>query len=217
MPESVEFSQDGYVKYSIVYANTPDFSIEEKVHVVLMPAVTAEAKQEDKSLTLTPLNGSTLQYYIYWFDNTFPEYPGSTSSDGQEDTAMSILEASTDMNTWNTSTESVTVVRPNDTEENEDVLYAVRYRAAKDIGDVVTQIESIDNSENMLYSDYVATGISSSGTTTGVEGIVVDRDDNDAPAVYYNLQGVRMDGSRLAPGVYICVKGSTSTKVLIGK
>ena len=218
VPESVEFSQDGYVKYRIVYANTPDFSIEEKVHVVLMPAVTAQAQQEDKSLTLTPLNGSTLQYYIYWFDNTFPEYPGSTTSDGQEpDAAMSILEASTEMNTWNTSTESVTVQRPNDAGENEDVLYAVRYRAAKDISDVVTEIESIDNSDKMLYSDYVATGISSSGTTTGVEGIVDDRDDNDAPAVYYNLQGVRMDGRRLAPGVYICVKGSTSTKVLVGK
>lgn len=217
VPDKLDFTQDGYVKYSIVYANTPDFSIEEKVHVVLMPAVTAEAKQEDKSLTLTPLNGSTLQYYIYWFDNTFPEYPGSTASDGQEPATMSILTASTDMNTWNTSTESVTVVRPNEAGENEDVLYAVRYRAAKDIEDVVTEIESIDNNDKMLYSDYVATGISSSGTTTGVEGIVVDRDDNDAPAVYYNLQGVRMDGRRLAPGVYICVKGSTSTKVLVGK
>ena len=52
------------------------------------------------------------------------------------------------------------------------------------------------------------------GTTTGVEDIVAGAED-DAEAVYFNLNGVRVDSQNLTPGVYVKVAGSTSSKVVI--
>lgn len=48
----------------------------------------------------------------------------------------------------------------------------------------------------------------------GVNDITVDADNDNAPAVYYNLNGVRVSGD-LVPGVYICRRGTTATKVVI--
>lgn len=50
-------------------------------------------------------------------------------------------------------------------------------------------------------------------TLTGVEGVAVDNIDSDA--VYYNLNGVRVDAENLIPGVYVRLKGSKSEKVVI--
>lgn len=49
------------------------------------------------------------------------------------------------------------------------------------------------------------------GGTTGVDS-VIDAD-SDAPVRYYNLQGVEIKNP--APGVYIRVQGSRSSKVVI--
>lgn len=49
----------------------------------------------------------------------------------------------------------------------------------------------------------------------GAENISVDAADADAPAVYYNLQGVRMNAENLTPGLYIRRQGSVTTKVLV--
>ena len=51
--------------------------------------------------------------------------------------------------------------------------------------------------------------------TAGVEDIIVDGVDNDAPVEYYNLQGVKVAPETLTPGVYIRRQGSTTTKVSI--
>lgn len=37
--------------------------------------------------------------------------------------------------------------------------------------------------------------------------------DSDAPATYYNLQGIRVDASNLTPGIYIRHQGSRATKI----
>lgn len=50
--------------------------------------------------------------------------------------------------------------------------------------------------------------------TTGVENVDVDAAD-ETEAVYYNLSGVRMDGSSLTPGVYVKVVGKTITKIVV--
>ena len=55
------------------------------------------------------------------------------------------------------------------------------------------------------YSDYVNTDPS------GVASVVVD---SAAEAEYYTLQGVRIKGEP-TPGLYICRKGNTATKVLV--
>ncbi|MDE5629010.1 MAG: carboxypeptidase-like regulatory domain-containing protein [Muribaculaceae bacterium] len=55
---------------------------------------------------------------------------------------------------------------------------------------------------------YVATGT----TVSGVSEVVVD---NDAPVVYYNLHGMRVNSNNLTTGVYIKVQGTTATKVIV--
>lgn len=52
-------------------------------------------------------------------------------------------------------------------------------------------------------------GVQASGITT------VTGDDTDAPAVYYNLDGVRVSGADLAPGIYVVRKGAKTEKVII--
>ncbi|MDE6395814.1 MAG: hypothetical protein K2K84_00915, partial [Muribaculaceae bacterium] len=51
--------------------------------------------------------------------------------------------------------------------------------------------------------------------TAGVDDIVVDGVDNDAPVEYFNLQGVKVDADSAAPGVYVRRQGSTTSKVIV--
>ena len=54
------------------------------------------------------------------------------------------------------------------------------------------------------------------GAASGVEDIAIDQPEaNDAPAVYYNLNGVQLDGNNLTPGVYVKVQGGKATKVVV--
>lgn len=46
----------------------------------------------------------------------------------------------------------------------------------------------------------------------GIDDIPADIDQNDGPAVYYNLQGVQVTPS--APGIYIKVQGNKSSKII---
>lgn len=48
---------------------------------------------------------------------------------------------------------------------------------------------------------------------SGVENIAVD--EADADAVYYNLNGVRVEKANMAPGVYVKVAGKVATKVVV--
>lgn len=52
------------------------------------------------------------------------------------------------------------------------------------------------------------------GTTTGVEDVVAGAE-ADAEAVYFNLNGVRVESDRLTPGVYVKVVGKNATKVVV--
>lgn len=53
-------------------------------------------------------------------------------------------------------------------------------------------------------------------TTVGVSEIEIDNShDEDAPVIYYNMNGVRMNGDNLAPGIYIKRQGNTATKVVV--
>lgn len=49
----------------------------------------------------------------------------------------------------------------------------------------------------------------------GVENIELDGADEDVEAVYYNLNGVRVNAETLAPGLYIVVKGNHSEKIIV--
>ena len=43
----------------------------------------------------------------------------------------------------------------------------------------------------------------------------IEADSTDAPAVFYNLQGVEVPAENLVPGIYVKVCGSTATKVVV--
>lgn len=48
---------------------------------------------------------------------------------------------------------------------------------------------------------------------SGIENVIVN--DSNAPAEYYNLQGIRMNGDALAPGVYVKRQGNATSKILV--
>lgn len=55
-----------------------------------------------------------------------------------------------------------------------------------------------------------------SGTTTGVEDIATDNaQDGSAPVEYYNINGQKVSGESLVPGIYIRRQGNTATKVYV--
>lgn len=49
-------------------------------------------------------------------------------------------------------------------------------------------------------------------TPTGIADMIAD---DNAPAVYYNLNGIEVAEDDLTPGIYICRRGATATKVVI--
>ena len=53
----------------------------------------------------------------------------------------------------------------------------------------------------------------SSRIRTAIDEVSVE--DTNAPAVYYNLQGMRVNAESLTPGIYVRVQGKTTTKVLV--
>ena len=52
-------------------------------------------------------------------------------------------------------------------------------------------------------------------TVTGIEDVTVEEGESEAPAVFYNINGQRMDSENLAPGVYVKVVGGKATKVVV--
>lgn len=54
-----------------------------------------------------------------------------------------------------------------------------------------------------------------SGLTSGFDEISIGVSDTDAPVSYYTLQGIRLFGSPVTPGIYIERRGSASRKVVI--
>ena len=66
--------------------------------------------------------------------------------------------------------------------------------------------QSYNGNVTPVTSYYVA----EDGNVSGIEDVVID----NAPAVYYNLQGVRVEGD-LTPGLYIRRQGNTTTKVIV--
>ncbi len=49
----------------------------------------------------------------------------------------------------------------------------------------------------------------------GTSGVTPVESDDDTPAEYFNLQGIRVDNANLTPGVYICRQGYKVTRVLV--
>ena len=69
---------------------------------------------------------------------------------------------------------------------------------------------SIINTVNGVKSEEAKLIVGEDGSVSGVQDVVID----NAPAVYYNLQGVRVEHD-LTPGLYIRRQGNTTSKVIV--
>ena len=52
-------------------------------------------------------------------------------------------------------------------------------------------------------------------TNSAVENIYIDNSAANAPVIYYNLQGIKVDTENLTPGIYIKCQGNNATKIII--
>lgn len=50
-------------------------------------------------------------------------------------------------------------------------------------------------------------------TSTGIEDVAVS--DENAPVEYYNINGMRVNGDNLTPGIYIKRQGAATTKIYV--
>lgn len=76
----------------------------------------------------------------------------------------------------------------------------------------------IDNKRTEIAPDMTTIDATTQRQKSGaaaIDDIAVDGE--DGPAEYFNLQGVKVSGENLAPGIYILRQGSKTSKVLIRK
>lgn len=90
------------------------------------------------------------------------------------------------------------------------------------------ETDATHNTETYSYSDEEVTAVSLPitldgpknvavqfwSTTTGVENVGIERS-NDGYIEYYNINGTRVDGGNLAPGLYIVRNGNKVNKLLV--
>lgn len=82
--------------------------------------------------------------------------------------------------------------------------------------DQTGNVTLVSNGETEITADYNGTKAVCKVTVAGQSGIdAIGSDANNAPAEYFNLQGMRVDASNLTPGIYIVRKGNETQKVII--
>ena len=77
-----------------------------------------------------------------------------------------------------------------------------------------SDFEKVDITKNPMVCIHLAkTDVTANAIELRMDGYQFDN--SDAPAEYYTLQGVRVDGRHLTPGLYICRRGTAVSKVII--
>lgn len=202
---NLEFTKDGYVKYTLVYANTPDFFMEETVNVVMTPKAPELIKEgfdengnaKYKLTQYVDVNG--VKYPIQY---TFFKYNGSQDPEFEQVyVASNQLSAYAENDaeiTWNVAENDVELTVP------KGETYAVKYRSVKNILELAPDNGTLGSEENFVALK--------DGETTGVDNVIADAEDGDV--IFYNLQGVRVENPR-AGEVYIRVQGKNAEKVHI--
>ena len=75
-------------------------------------------------------------------------------------------------------------------------------------------VHAVPNAAREVATPALSTDIIT-GKGTGVEYVVVEEGDANAPDEYFNLQCIKVDANNLTPGIYVKVQGKTATKVLV--
>ena len=73
-------------------------------------------------------------------------------------------------------------------------------------------VYAVKTNARQTITNALSTSQLTCAASVGIESISTDE---SAPAVYYNLQGVKVDGENIAPGTYIKVQGGKASKVLV--
>ena len=96
--------------------------------------------------------------------------------------------------------------------QSETPANMLREEAAKVPVKIGVKINTTDNKQGHWFSFNNFRLVQNSNVPSGIAMTVADE---DVPAVYYNLNGVRMDGSNLTPGVYVVRRGLKASKILV--
>lgn len=195
VPESHPFSYDGRITYTITYADTPDFSMEETVHVIHHPYIPNWNKAaNENTIIMEPSKHAVLEYAVFNQEDaeweTTPEASRIRKAEKQDDSFYKTLDF--------TQAENGADVK---LEPGQSVVF----RSVKDLSNLNLALE-----DNILASPYLVVNLPKDGTLTEIDGI--EAEEFDADALYFNLQGVRV--LRPERGIYIKVKGDKSSKVV---
>jgi len=87
---------------------------------------------------------------------------------------------------------------------------SMRVNAAEGINTYRYYVVATDDTSRSSRSQTVTVDLASQGV-----GDITAADDDDAPAVYYNLSGQRVSADALAPGIYVRRQGHSVTKVIV--
>lgn len=74
--------------------------------------------------------------------------------------------------------------------------------------------EWVENTDEGGISFAISPRLTYIGGTSGIDS-VDGAYDPEAPAEYYNLQGIRIPSDRVVPGIYVVRQGGTTRKVLV--
>ena len=160
----------------------------------------------------------------WWTDNHMRLYVGNTvtfslAQDGYRIESVEVVPVSTSSN-WKGFTVSTNLDTP--TEATETIASRAmtptelsstdcKWTATKQELVNSVQLTSLGTSR---ISGYKVTYAKDEQGTMDIEDIIADGD-ADAPVEYYNLQGIRVNGDNLTPGVYLRRQGSKTVKILV--
>ena len=131
---------------------------------------------------------------------------------------ITLSESTISIEEGKTATITATVTKDDDVKIESETWSTTNPEVATVDNGVVTAVgEGTATISYTVVDDYGCPHTESCEVTvtemSGISGI--EADDSDAPAEYYNLNGVRVNADNLTPGIYIKRQGSKATKVLV--
>lgn len=204
----VPFNQDGYIKYSMVYANTDDFKIDQTVHVIMMPKVPnyeLDSEENPTKVTLTPANNDHNAKLVYYttYVNEVTNDDGPLLPNYAAKRRANFDIPADEWKEFSGASQEIAI------EKQEGKTFEIYFRSVKDLTEALG--EDAANNDTELVGPY--TGFISipydGNAETGVEAIGAEEGD----VRYFTPQGIQVANPE--PGqIYIVVKGNKASKVL---
>lgn len=204
----VPFNQDGYIKYSMVYANTDDFKIDQTVHVIMMPKVPnyeLDSEENPTKVTLTPANNDHNAKLVYYttYVNEVTNDDGPLLPNYAAKRRANFDIPADEWKEFSGASQEIAI------EKQEGKTFEIYFRSVKDLTEALG--EDAANNDTELVGPY--TGFISipydGNAETGVEAIGAEEGD----VRYFTPQGIQVANPQHGQ-IYIVVKGNKASKVL---